>query len=316
MVKEYNSSEFISITSLKRGNKRKMRKKQLKRIKAGIVAMAVVSGVTSGLIAVSAIEKNVANSNDFSSNQSIPTYLTNKDDLMIKSQKVVNVKIADDKNIEAVVENSDRQYGDVGFENLIFLKTESNASSVSNEYQEHNVDISFEEVNTKRSEIKAEEDEQKLKDSEVGVFKEVPNTCNEKKTWMDYTTITAKNTPQYKLQHDEGTVTNEEGFRLHNGEYMVAVGSYYSHDIGTRLRVVLETGKVFYAVVGEAKSDAHTDAKHQHRNGNVIEFIVDDEVIPSICMETGDMSFAEKAGLQGKIKSIEILSKINEEAFN
>lgn len=143
------------------------------------------------------------------------------------------------------------------------------------------------------------------------VLKDVPqNVRNEFKSFMDYRTITSRGSNQYKLQHMNGTYTNEEGFRVHNGEYLVAVGSYYTNVIGTRLKVNLANGNSFYAVVGDQKSDAHTDAKHQHRNGNVVEFIVDQKNIPTMCKKMGDMSYAEGAGLKGKIASIEVLDRI------
>lgn len=124
---------------------------------------------------------------------------------------------------------------------------------------------------------------------------------------MDYRALTSKSSPQYKLQQSENTTTDEDGFRKYNGEYMIALGSYYGSEIGTRYRITLDTGKQFYAVLGDQKSDAHTDALHQHRNGNVVEFIVDTNVMSATCKRMGDMSYAENADLQGKVVSIEKL---------
>ena len=58
----------------------------------------------------------------------------------------------------------------------------------------------------------------------------------------------------------------------------------------------------YYAIAGDVKSDLHTDTKHQHKNGNIVEFIVDTQEISKTCKKMGDMSYA---GLNGKIKSIE-----------
>lgn len=164
------------------------------------------------------------------------------------------------------------------------------------------------------AERKAEEERQaKLKaarEAEVGTVLSVPNVRSNFKAFMDYRCITSKTSMQWKLQHDGNAYTNEEGFRMYNGEYMVAVGSYYSQKIGTRLRVTLDTGKEIYCVVGDHKSDAHTDPMHQHRNGNVVEFIVDQSAIPSICKKMGDMSHAPNADIQGKVVSIEKLEGV------
>lgn len=164
-----------------------------------------------------------------------------------------------------------------------------------------------------RQEKEKAEIERKLqaaRDAEIGTILDVPDTNSEFKTFMDYRCITSTGSEQYKLQHDGKATTNSEGFRMYNGEYMVAVGSYYSQKIGTRLRITLDTGKQFYAVVGDHKADIHTDALNQHRNGNVVEFIVDQSAIPSICKKTGNMANAPEAGLEGKVVAIEKLRGI------
>lgn len=162
------------------------------------------------------------------------------------------------------------------------------------------------------AERKAKEEAERLRESEQGQLKDVPDVASNFKAYMDYRCITATGSPQYKLQHDGNAITNSEGFRLYNGEYMVAMGSYYSTEIGTRFRITLDSGKQFYAVLGDQKSDAHTDPLHQHRNGNIVEFIVDQSAIPSICSQMGDMSYAPEAELQGKIQSIEVLGNVFE----
>lgn len=148
--------------------------------------------------------------------------------------------------------------------------------------------------------------------AEVGTILDVPDVRSNFKAFMDYRCITSKTSKQWELQHNGKAYTNEEGFRMYDGEYMVAVGSYYSQKIGTRLRVVLDNGNEFYCVVGDHKSDLHTDEMHQHRNGNVVEFIVEQDKIPEACKKTGDMSNATNASLIGKVKYIEKLASIEE----
>lgn len=187
--------------------------------------------------------------------------------------------------------------------------TYSSISSLRNEYEAKEIELERER-RAEEAERKAAEEAQRLRDSEEGTIKDVPDVASNFKAYMDYRCITATGSPQYRLQHDGNAETNSEGFRLYKGEYMVAMGSYYSTEIGTRFRITLDSGKQFYAVLGDQKSDAHTDALHQHRNGNVVEFIVDQSAIPAICSEMGDMSYAPEANLVGKVKSIEVLGSV------
>lgn len=136
---------------------------------------------------------------------------------------------------------------------------------------------------------------------------EVPDVENDFKAFMDYRTLTSETSKQYSMQYDGNAITNDEGFRVYNGAYMVAVGTYYASECGVRLRVTLDTGKQFNCIVGDIKSDLHTDELHQHRNGNVIEFIVDQDKIPDICKKMGDMSYAPNADLSGYITNIEVI---------
>lgn len=124
------------------------------------------------------------------------------------------------------------------------------------------------------------------------------------KTYMDYRTITNKATKQWQLQQE--ATTDELGFRIHNDRYMVAVGSYYAKEAGIELRITLESGKTFVAVVGDLKKDRHTDARNQFvpSNGNIVEFIVDVDKIPLEARRLGDVS---PLGLEGKIAKIEVV---------
>lgn len=196
---------------------------------------------------------------------------------------------------------------DVGILNISYVDIETQREQIIKQQIEAERQLRIAEEKRK-----AKGEAERLKESEQGQLKDVPDVASNFKAYMDYRCITATGSPQYKLQHDGNAVTNSEGFRLYNGEYMVAMGSYYSTEIGTRFRITLDSGKQFYAVLGDQKSDAHTDPLHQHRNGNIVEFIVDQSAIPSICSQMGDMSYAPEAGLQGKVQSIEVLGNVFE----
>ena len=122
------------------------------------------------------------------------------------------------------------------------------------------------------------------------------------KTYMDYRKIKDKTSKQWALQ--QLATTNEKGFRVFNGRYLVAVGSYYATEVGKELRITLDNGFVFYAMVGDIKMDIHTDANNQYVpiNGNIVEFIVDTDKLDPMTKKLGDVS---NLGFEGKIVRIE-----------
>ena len=146
-----------------------------------------------------------------------------------------------------------------------------------------------------------EEISEMLYDAQISeVPMEIPEEQTTRKVYMDYRSITARNSKQWRMQQE--ATTNELGFRLYEGCYMVAMGTYYTgYECGKKFRIVLENGSEFIAITGDVKSDVHTDSKHQHRNGNIIEFIVDTDMIPEDCRKMGDMSFCQSPSLKGKV---------------
>jgi|InofroStandDraft_1065614.scaffolds.fasta_scaffold05138_5 hypothetical protein len=143
----------------------------------------------------------------------------------------------------------------------------------------------------------------KTENSQEFISMDVPDSDSSNtgfKSYMDYRAITNKRSDQYQFQQE--AITDENGFRVYDDCKMVAMGTYYVDKIGDKFRITLEDDTVFYAIAGDVKSDLHTDTKHQHKNGNIVEFIVDTQEISKTCKKMGDMSYA---GLNGKIKSIE-----------
>jgi hypothetical protein len=122
------------------------------------------------------------------------------------------------------------------------------------------------------------------------------------KTYMDYRKITNKSSKQWALQ--QLATTNEKGFRVFNGKYLVAIGTYYSKDVGKEMRITLEDGKKINVMIGDIKMDIHTDANNQYVpvNGNIVEFIVDTDKLDPLTKKLGDVS---NSGLEGKIVMIE-----------
>ena len=128
---------------------------------------------------------------------------------------------------------------------------------------------------------------------------DVPNIDTSFKAYMSYTSINSTTSLQYKLQ--QKAITDKNGFRILDDKYMVAVGTYYAKTCGEEIIVTLEDGKEINCIVSDIKQDIHTDSKNQHRNGNVVEFIVDINKINSESRKRGDMSYS---GLKGNIIDI------------
>ena len=125
------------------------------------------------------------------------------------------------------------------------------------------------------------------------------------KAYMDYTTITSKASTQYQLQQQAYT---ENGFRMLQGCYLVALGSYYG-SCGDRFRITFDSGNTIEAIMGDVKADCHTDASRMYRpmssgRGNVVEFIVDSRYMDPTAKKMGDVSHALPA-LGGNVVKIE-----------
>ena len=112
----------------------------------------------------------------------------------------------------------------------------------------------------------------------------VPDLNISFKPYMDYRSITNKNSNQYKFIK-RWAWSDYEGFMRCNGEkdlgikdnyYLIALGSYYGTEIGTKYRITLDTGRVFYGVLADCKADKHTNLTNQYeKNKDVVEFLVD-----------------------------------------
>ena len=140
---------------------------------------------------------------------------------------------------------------------------------------------------------------------------DVPTCNSEFKTYMDYRCITDKTSAQYELQ--QFAWTDEDGFRRISDDYIVAMGTYYSKNVGDRFKITLDTDNEITVIIGDIIQDAHTDYFNQYTpiydengiffSGNVLEFIVDIDVLPKIPRRLGTVSYFDY--LKGNIKSIE-----------
>lgn len=119
----------------------------------------------------------------------------------------------------------------------------------------------------------------------------VPETSGFK-SFMSYKSITSKSSPQYKLQHEKA-YTGKNGIRQVDGRYCVAIGSYFTNEIGALFDLVLENGTVIPCILADQKADKDTDSQNiiTRHNGCLSEFIVDVGNLKREIARMGDVSY-------------------------
>lgn len=132
---------------------------------------------------------------------------------------------------------------------------------------------------------------------------------DKRKSYMDYTAITAKSSPQYKLQH-KYAYTDDTGIRMVDGRYCIALGSYYTHRIGQYVDLVLENGEVIECIIGDQKDDRDTNSSNTiAHDGSATEFIVETKALPRMVRRMGDIGYTYDGWLS-KVIEIRIYDKI------
>lgn len=138
-------------------------------------------------------------------------------------------------------------------------------------------------------------------------------------TVENYELIRSVNTINYKLSHGVGYNTSTDyltGIRVCSGRYLIAIGSGYGMP-GDKIDLVMENGKVLRCIVGDGKSDAHTDPTHRFHvggmdhgvyypgDGSVAEFIID----PSVFYTVSPSRYSAKGvlGLDKQLKIVKVV---------
>ncbi len=109
----------------------------------------------------------------------------------------------------------------------------------------------------------------------TGNYKKVytlPNNMGRFKSYMGYNAITNRRSPQWRLQ--QSAYTGNYGVRMVNGRYMVAMANKYGN-VGDSVDIVLSTGRVVPAIIGDIKASSQVDYYGRHGDGSLVEFIVD-----------------------------------------
>lgn len=122
--------------------------------------------------------------------------------------------------------------------------------------------------------------------------------------YMDYRAITNTNSDQYQFQ--QICWTDSQGLRRQGDDYVVALGSYYSINIGDRFLVSLDTGITYTVVLGDCKADCHTNPTNQYvvvgNKINIIEFVVDTNALDYTVAQSGNIGTYKN--LAGNVVSI------------
>lgn len=139
----------------------------------------------------------------------------------------------------------------------------------------------------------------------------IPDYDTSFKTYMDYRKITDKSSAQYMLQME--AYTDDMGLRKYEDHYIVAMGTYYSDNVGDTFKITLDNEKSFNVIIGDIKANCHTDSQNMYspvydNNGNlisanVIEFIVDTKKLDKLVKKLGTVSAYDD--FKGNIVKIE-----------
>ena len=128
------------------------------------------------------------------------------------------------------------------------------------------------------------------------------------KSYMPYTAITSKSSPQYKLQ--QIAYTGTYGIRQYDNRYCVAIGTAFNADVGTYFDLILANGTVIPCIVADIKADKHTDSNNMVTiaNGCLTEFIVDSSTLNRKAKRMGDISYCNE-DWNSRVEKIRVYDK-------
>lgn len=150
---------------------------------------------------------------------------------------------------------------------------------------------------------------------------ELPQSQTNVHLYMDWKTITDKNSDQWKLQNSGYVSTDENGIRYcldSQGQkyYLVALAARYGTDIGSAYEITLDNGIIFRVMLGDCKAPADTPNSYgrdcynfitKSSAINILEFIVDTSYLPSKVINWGTLTAIED--FNGNITNIEYLGR-------
>ena len=147
-----------------------------------------------------------------------------------------------------------------------------------------------------------------ISDEQLDYIEYIAPTTSGFKSYMSYTAITSKSSPQYKLQ--QSTYTGVYGIRQYGDRYCVAIGTAFNADVGTYLDLILVNGTVIPCIVADIKADKHTDSNNMITiaNGCLTEFIVDSSALNKNAKSMGDISYCNE-DWNSRVEKIRVYDK-------
>ena len=111
------------------------------------------------------------------------------------------------------------------------------------------------------------------------------------KSWMDYHKITMNGSEQ-KILQENYAYSGKYGIRQINGRYCVAIGSYFTTEIGQYFDLILKNGEVIPCILADRKDDGDTDSDNifTSKNGCATEFVIDNDALHYLASGNGDIS--------------------------
>lgn len=156
------------------------------------------------------------------------------------------------------------------------------------------------------------EDDTKASDQEESEYEYViydaPFTSGFK-SYMDYRTITSQSSSQYTLQRDYA-YTGDYGIMMVDGRYCIALGSYFTSDIGQYVDLILENGTVIPCILADQKADIHTDENNMVTvySGCLTEFVINTDYLDDVIKIYGDISYVDNTW-DSPVKEIKVYDK-------
>lgn len=130
------------------------------------------------------------------------------------------------------------------------------------------------------------------------------------KSYLSASCITRNTSLSQGRLHRKYKLDYKTGVYMVGNRYCVALGSYYTTKIGTKVDLVLShNGRkhVLKCILAEQKANRDTVNNHRvHKDGSVVEFVVNAQKLPRKARYvTGDVSYAGKQ-FRGKIVEIRV----------
>lgn len=126
------------------------------------------------------------------------------------------------------------------------------------------------------------------------------------KSYMDYKYITDTSSPQYKMQRNKAYTDSKTGIRKVGNRFCVALGSGFANKIGTKVNIIMKSGKVIPCILADQKKNSETIAGHKMHSWDksVAEFIVSSRRLDRRAKRMGDISYIPM--FKGAIKNIRV----------